>query len=174
MCMKGLDLYKGDFLPKSEYESWVIPISTYYHSLYQKLVYKTIELLMEREDYGAITSVCQTAIGIEPFDEQFHYYLVYSLYKDNHISQAVDHYNHTLDLFYNEFSISPSEHFKELYKTIRNKEQGINTNLDSIQEACGRKPAAVRSTANTRYSGICTSWSAGPSSEPAIPSTCAC
>lgn len=135
MCMKGLDLYKGDFLPKSEYESWVIPISTYYHSLYQKLVYKTIELLMEREDYGAITSVCHTAIGIEPFDEQFHYYLVYSLYKDNHISQAVDHYNHTLDLFYNEFSISPSEHFKELYKTIRNKEQGINTNLDSIQEA---------------------------------------
>ena len=110
-------------------------MSTYYHSLYQKLVYKTIELLMEREDYGAITSVCQTAIGIEPFDEQFHYYLVYSLYKDNHISQAVDHYNHTLDLFYNEFSISPSEHFKELYKTIRNKEQGINTNLDSIQEA---------------------------------------
>lgn len=135
MCMKGLDLYKGDFLPKSEYESWVIPISTYYHSLYQKLVYKTIDLLMAREDYGAITSVCQTAIGIEPFDEQFHYYLVYSLYKDNHTSQAVDHYNHTLDLFYNEFSISPSEHFKELYKTIRSKEQGINTNLDSIQEA---------------------------------------
>ena len=134
-AMEAVALYRGYFLPKSGDESWVIPISTYYHSLYQKLVYKTIELLMEREDYGAITSVCQTAIGIEPFDEQFHYYLVYSLYKDNHISQAVDHYNHTLDLFYNEFSISPSEHFKELYKTIRNKEQGINTNLDSIQEA---------------------------------------
>ncbi len=135
LCLEGLNLYKGDFLPKAEYESWVIPISTYYHSLYQKLVYRTIELLLAREDYGQITSVCQTAIGIEPFDEEFHYYLVYSLYKDNHTNQAIEHYNHTLDLFYNEFSISPSDRFKELYKTIRSKEQEINTNLDAIQEA---------------------------------------
>ena len=33
----------------------------------------------------------------------------------------------------NEFSISPTEHFKELYNIIRNSERGINTNLDSIQ-----------------------------------------
>lgn len=134
-CLKGLELYRGDFLPKSEYESWVIPISAYYHSLYQKLVYKTIDLLMKKEDYARITSICQTAVGIEPFDEEFHYYLVYSLYKDGHTSQAIEEYNHTMDLFYNEFSISPSEHFKELYKTIRNQEQGINTNLDAIQDA---------------------------------------
>lgn len=135
LCLEGLELYKGDFLPKAEYESWVIPISTYYHSLYQKLVLKTIQILLHKEDYSGITSICQTAIGIEPFDEQFHYYLVYSLYMDNHTSQAIEQYNHTLDLFYNEFSISPSEHFKDLYKTIRNKEQGITTNLSVIQEA---------------------------------------
>ena len=134
LCLEGLELYKGDFLPKSEYESWVIPISTYYHSLYQKLVYKTVELLTKREDFSRITSICQTAVGIEPFDEEFHYHLVYSLYRDGHTSQAIEEYNHTLDLFYNEFSISPSDHFKDLYKSIRSKEQGINTNLDSIQE----------------------------------------
>lgn len=134
LCLEGLSIYKGDFLPKSEYESWVIPISTYYHSLYQKLVYKTVDLLLEREDFSQITSICQSAVGIEPFDEEFHYYLVYSLYKDGHTSQAIEEYNHTLDLFYNEFSISPSDHFKDLYKSIRSKEQGINTNLDSIQE----------------------------------------
>ena len=134
LCLEGLELYKGDFLPKSEYESWVIPISTYYHSLYQKLVYKTVELLTKKEDFSRITSICQTAVGIEPFDEEFHYHLVYSLYRDGHTSQAIEEYNHTLDLFYNEFSISPSDHFKDLYKSIRSKEQGINTNLDSIQE----------------------------------------
>ena len=66
LCLEGLELYKGDFLPKSEYESWVIPISTYYHSLYQKLVYKTVELLTKREDFSRISSICQTAVGIEP------------------------------------------------------------------------------------------------------------
>ena len=133
LCLEGLALYRGDFLPKSEYESWVIPISTYYHSLYQKLVYKTVDLLMKMENHSRITSICQAAVRIEPFDEEFHYYLVYSLYKDGHTSQAIEEYNHTMDLFYNEFSISPSDHFRDLYKTIRSKEQGINTNLDSIQ-----------------------------------------
>lgn len=132
LCLDGLSLYKGDFLPKSEYESWVIPISAYYHSLYQKLVYKTVELLLERKDYSRITSICQSAVGIEPFDEEFHYYLVYSLYKDGHSSQAIEEYNHTMDLFYNEFSISPSDHFKDLYKIIRNEEQGVNTNMEHI------------------------------------------
>ncbi|MGN0371513.1 MAG: BTAD domain-containing putative transcriptional regulator [Enterocloster sp.] len=135
LCLKGLELYRGDFLPKSGYESWVIPISTYYHSLYQKLVYRAVKLLLKQENYSRITAICQEAVSIEPFDEEFHYYLVYSLYKDGHTSQAIEKYNHTMDLFYNEFSISPSDHFKELYKTIRSKEQGVNTNLDAIQEA---------------------------------------
>lgn len=134
LCLEGLTLYKGDFLPNSEYESWVIPISAYYHSLYQKLVYKTIELLTEREDYSRITSICQNAISIEPFDEEFYYHLVYALYKDGHISQAIEQYNHTTDLFYNEFSISPSQRFKDLYKLIQNSEQNVATNLDVIQE----------------------------------------
>ncbi len=88
---------------------------------------------LDKQAYGQITSICQTAIGIEPFDEEFHYHLVYSLYKDGHTSQALEEYSNTLDLFYNEFSISPTEHFKELYNIIRNSERGINTNLDSIQ-----------------------------------------
>lgn len=134
LCLEGLTLYKGDFLPNSEYESWVIPISAYYHSLYQKLVYKTIELLTEREDYSRITSICQNAISIEPFDEEFYYHLVYALYKDGHISQAIEQYNHTTDLFYNEFSISPSQRFKDLYKLIQDSEQNVATNLDVIQE----------------------------------------
>lgn len=134
LCLEGLTLYKGDFLPNSEYESWVIPISAYYHSLYQKLVYKTIELLTEKEDYSRITSICQNAISIEPFDEEFYYHLVYALYKDGHISQAIEQYNHTTDLFYNEFSISPSQRFKDLYKLIQDSEQNVATNLDVIQE----------------------------------------
>ena len=134
-CMRGIEIYKGDFLPKSEYESWVIPISTYYHAMYQKLIYKAIDLLMKKEDYTQITSICQTAVAIEPYDEQFRYALVYSLYKNGHTAQAIDEYNTTIDLFYNEFSISPSDHFKALYKTIRNEEQGINMNLESIQHS---------------------------------------
>lgn len=142
LCLEGLSVYKGDVLPKSEYESWVIPISTYYHSLYQKLVLKTVAILLKKKDYSHIASICRAAVGIDPFDEEFHYYLVYSLYMDGHISQAIEEYNHTMDLFYHEFSISPSVHFRELYKTIRGKEQGVNTNLNSIQDALEEKASS--------------------------------
>ena len=133
LCLTGIKLYRGDFLPKAEYESWVIPISTYYHTLYQKLIHYTINLLTAREAFTQITSLCQTAISIEPFDEEFRYHLVYSLYRDGLIHQALEEYNNTLDLFYNKFSISPSDHFKDLYKIIRDDEQGICLNLDHIQ-----------------------------------------
>lgn len=135
LCFAALDLYKGDFLPKAEYESWVLPISTYYHTLYQKLIHHTIDLLTAGEEFSRITSLCRTAITIEPFDEEFRYQLVYSLYRDGHTRQALEEYNNTLDLFYSEFSISPSEHFKDLYKIIRDEEQGINLNLDHIQHS---------------------------------------
>ncbi len=134
LCYQGLSLYKGDFLPKSEYEPWVIPIAAYYHSQYQKLVHKTIELLVKKQAYAKITSICEGAVRIEPFDETLRYHLVHSLFKDGHTSQALEEYKHTMNLFYNEFSISPSNDFKNLYRIIWNEAQGININLDALQE----------------------------------------
>lgn len=142
LCLEGISIYRGDVLPKSEYESWVVPLSSYYHTLYQKLVHNTLAILLKKEDFSQITNLCRTAVGIEPFDEEIRYGLVYSLYRDGHTRQAIEEYNHTMDLFYHEFSISPTVRFKDLYKTILNREQNINTNLDSIQEALGEKASS--------------------------------
>lgn len=134
LCLSAIDIYKGDFLPQSEWESWVVPISTYYHSLYQKLVHDTIDLLKETESYQKIIDVCQKAIQVEAFDETLHYNLIYSLYKTGNQHGAMEHYNHTVDMFYNEFAITPSDDLKELYKTIRDTKHGITTDLSTIQE----------------------------------------
>ena len=34
LCLKAMDLYRGEFLPNSSEESWVIPVNTYYASLF--------------------------------------------------------------------------------------------------------------------------------------------
>ena len=133
--LQALELYKGDFLPKSEWESWVIPISTYYHSLYQKTVHKTIDLLSADEDWGQIIDLCQKAIIIEPFDEEFHYHLIYARYKNGDQYGALEHYSHTTNLFYNEFAITPSTRLKDLYKLIRDEKHGVTTDLSLIQES---------------------------------------
>lgn len=135
LCLQALDLYKGDFLPKSSWISWVIPISAYYHSLYQKLVHKTVSILKERDDFQKIIDICQHAIVIEQFDEKIHSELIYALYKAGSQQAALDHYNRTINMLYDEFAITPSDELKDLYKTIQDTKHGITTDLSIIQDS---------------------------------------
>lgn len=135
LYLQALQLYKGDFLPKSSWESWVVPISTYYHSLYRKSTRKTIELLSAKDEWEKIIEICRKAITIEPFDEDFHYQLIYALYNNKMQNQALEHYKYATNLFYNEFAITPSERLKSLYILISDKEHGVLTDLALIQES---------------------------------------
>ncbi len=47
---------------------------------------------------------------------------------------AMEHYHHVTDMFYNEFAITPSIRFKDLYKLISDKKHGITMDLSTIQE----------------------------------------
>lgn len=134
LCLQAFNLYKGNFLPKSEWESWVIPIHTYYHTLYQKLIGRILLMLEERKDYPTIIDVCQQTIAIDPYGEDAHYYLIIALYQSGNQLMALEHYQHVNDMFYNEFAITPSIRFKELYKLISDKKHGITMDLSIIQE----------------------------------------
>lgn len=134
LCLKAFALYKGSFLPKSEWEAWVVPINTYYHTLYQKLTHRVLLLLNEKKDYPTMIDLCQQAIAIDPYEEDAHYYLIYSLYQSGNQHMAMEHYQHVCDMFYNEFAITPSLRFKDLYKLISDKKHGITMDLSIIQE----------------------------------------
>lgn len=134
VCMEAFSLYKGNFLPKSEWESWVVPIHTYYYSLYQKLIQKTLFLLEKRKDFPTIIDVCKKALAIDSYNEDAHYYMVYSMYHSGNQFMAMEHYHYVTDMFYNEFAITPSARFKDLYKLISNKKNGITLDLSIVQE----------------------------------------
>lgn len=134
LCLEAAAVYKGNFLAKSEYESWVVPIHTYYHSLYQKLISRLLILLDQRKDYPTMIDVCQQAIAIDQYEEDAHYYLIYALYQSGNQYMAMEHYQHVNDMFYNEFAITPSLRFKDLYKLISDKKHGITMDLGTIQE----------------------------------------
>ncbi len=135
LYLLAIDLYKGDFLPKSSWESWVVPISARYHSMYLQAVHKTIELITSAGGWEEVAGICKKAIQIEPFDEDLHYSLIYALYNTGKQNLALEHYKQTIDSFYNEFSVTPSERLKDLYKIIRDEEHGVTTDLSIIQES---------------------------------------
>jgi len=133
-CLKALDMYKGDFLQKAHYEPWVVPISAYYHSLFQQILYKSLEILNQKENYEKIIDLCTRAIPIEPYDEEIHYNLIYAYYQNGNQKKALDHYTETTEMFYRQFSITPSERFKNLYKMIQDTEHGITMDLSVVRD----------------------------------------
>ena len=95
------------------------------------------EELIRDKEYAQVEEICQRAIGIDRFAEDFHYYWIYAAYGQGEQETALKRYKDTTDMFYRERLMTPSEHFKELYKVISNSEQEVVTDLDVIQENLG-------------------------------------
>lgn len=129
----ALDLYKGDFLPKLATESWVVPINTYYHSLYVRLIHETLELLMQKEAYDEVVRRCNIAISIEPYDEFLYYNLIQALVRMGNQQSALNQYEKMTELFFNRFGVTPSEELTALYKEIVRTTNSMETDLSVIK-----------------------------------------
>lgn len=133
-CMEAFELYKGVFLPKSADENWVGPLCSYYHSLYQKLVRAISEYLLGENEYGKVEEICGKAIEIDRFSEEFHYYSIYAASRRGDQKGALEQYMAVMEMFYRERFITPSEHFKDLYRIISDQDQEVLTDLFLIQD----------------------------------------
>lgn len=131
---KAITVYKGDFLPKTSHETWVIPLSAYYHTMYLKLVHETIAILTEQQAFEDIANICWHAITIDQFDEDLHYQLIYALYRSDNRHAALKQYSTTTDLFFEKFGITPSAKLKELYREIIKTSKDIETDLNTIKD----------------------------------------
>ena len=132
--LDAIDVYKGDFLPKSSLEPWAIPLNTYYHTLYLKIVHEVTDLLAQTGHFNTIVEICQRALQIEAFDEPLHYKLINALYKSGNSHGALEQYNNTMNQFLNQFGITPSDGLKSLYKEITKTSKSVTTDISIIKE----------------------------------------
>lgn len=135
----AVDLYRGEFLPKSSYANWVISKNAYYSSIYNEGIRKLCSLLLKQERYNDIVIVCEKSISIYMFDDEIHKLLLYSLLKTGRKDKAKKHYDYILDLFYKELNVNISGAFREIYKEIissDNIETDLNIIKEDLQDAC--------------------------------------
>lgn len=136
--LNGLEYYKGDFLPKSVLEPWVVPINTYYHAEYMRVVQICVDLLRKRNRLYDIITVCKQAVTIDPYNEELHYELIKAMMETGAQQAALAHYEYVVDLFYNEFGINLSEEMTDLYKRLIQENNAIEVDLriicDNLQE----------------------------------------
>lgn len=131
--LKAVELYKGDFLPKSSFEEWVVPVSTYYHTLYLNSVHRLLEILMDRRDYQKVVEVCEKAIMIDQFDEKIHEQLILAFYNVGWQQKALEHYDYVTNLFYRELGVKASDRLRSIYRDIIKTEKNVETDLDIIK-----------------------------------------
>jgi len=135
LMLKALEYYKNDFLVKSAYEAWVIPLNTYYRSIYIKAILDVVALLEKKENWSEIITICHEAISIDPYFEDFHRLIINALVKSGSYSAAIDHYSYITNFFFTQLGITPSEELTSLYKQVRQVDNVTEMDLVAIRES---------------------------------------
>lgn len=132
---KAFSYYKGDYLPDITCYDWVIPLRNYYRRIYLDIIWELKKILTKKGRHDEIIKICEKALLIEPFEESLHQYYVEALLNEGKIKDAQAHYEYITSLFYRELGVKPSNELRNLYRRIKNSNEGIEMDLSSIQES---------------------------------------
>ncbi len=134
LMMQALELYKGDFLPRSALDDWATPLSAYYRARYIKTVHDAVDLLNTAARFDEAIQICQRAVIIDPYDESIHLHLIQALVETGAQQEAMKHYNYVTELFFTRFGVTPSEELTTLYKEIVKTSKTTEMDLGVIKE----------------------------------------
>ena len=134
LLMKALALYHGDYLPKSSFEPWVMPLSSYYRTRYIQAVHSAVAMLDSAGRFGDIVSLCRRASVIDPYDESIHLALIQALVATCAQQEAMSHYNYVTEMFFSHFGVTPSPELTQLYKEIVRTSKITEMDLGVIRE----------------------------------------
>lgn len=116
LLVKGLELYKGEYLKEMEYAEWIVPIRNRYRRLYLQGLFNYIEILKLKNMNQDIIKICEEAIQYEPYDEALHIYFIEALIEVGEKRYAMSHYEFITSRLYSHIGIKPSMKLKMLYK----------------------------------------------------------
>ena len=130
---KAIDLYKGEFLPKSSYNKWVISVSSEYSDLYRHCVAKACGLLIGMRRFDDMIPVCETALSYAPLEISFHKLLIYACVSAGRRNKALECYNRATVLFYKELGVDMSDTLRPLYHRFLSHSASMETDLSAIK-----------------------------------------
>jgi len=144
---EALALYKGSFLSRLSTETWVIPIDVYFANAYTNAVLAALSLM---EADGKNEEICQTAalaISNDPYNEDFHRFLMSALIALGRREEAAEDYERFRGQLYSIFGVEPSEEIRKLYreavKTVNRSGMTPDSLIDQLREPDAPKGALI-------------------------------
>lgn len=111
---KAFSLYKGEFLSNYSNETWVIPITIYFHNLYLEIVISMLHIYEEKKMYNEAIDVLKQARSVEKYEETIYIHLIRTLIHTEKYKDAVTVYNHLTNMLDTAFGVQPSSEAKSL------------------------------------------------------------
>ena len=131
ILLQAASLYRGDFLPNSSGELWVIPLSRWYRSIFFNCVYELLGLLHEFNRDNEAEELCVKALCLDPFDEIILECHLRSLIALGRTAEALDEYKRMETMFYDELGVEFSSDLRALYKQIQQPTENKGLSLDA-------------------------------------------
>lgn len=150
---RALNLYRGNFAEEQVEELWIVPLVTYYHSLYLSAVKAYVALLETTEQYETITAVCTRAIALDHLDEHLYACKIRSLVRQGKKNLALEQYNTYTTLLYENMGVRPSDELRAIYREIVEQNNALELDLGNIQKDLAES-AALRGVFMTEYSNF--------------------
>lgn len=130
-------LYKGELLPGSSEEEWVLIESVQCKKMYSGALQQLCDYLWDKKEYEDILKLCEPACAMYPFDE-WQAVRIDCFMALNRYQEAMDEYESTARLFFEELGISPSEkmidQFKYMSERMSNSPQTIRGIKSRLKE----------------------------------------
>lgn len=115
---KMIDLYRGEFLPKSMYIDWVVFRNVYYKRIYMQAVIGMCGHLDTLGQYDEIVDLCDHVNMIEQMDERIHEIKINAYIKNGEAQKAIEYYYFVIEFFSNKLGLDVSGSMRELYNKI--------------------------------------------------------
>ena len=125
------DIYKEPFLDNN-LSDWALTIRNHYNDIYLKDILKWLEKLVDQKQYSEILTICDTALQIDPFNDEFHYNYLKALIEVKRYNDAINYYERISKMFYQELGIPLLNKIQSLLNIISTKNDDNRTNLEEL------------------------------------------
>ena len=112
--LQALKLYQGRFLSRISAESWIVPITAYFHNLYIDATMRVLPLLASNGSHQEVESLCRAALDYEPAHEGIYRCLMRAMIARGDAKGAVAAYEDLSKLLFTEFGVMPEEDTRTL------------------------------------------------------------
>jgi len=143
----AIEIYKGTYLSKYDYEMWLVPIRSYYRKKYLKTIQKLVEIYKTKNNQDSIIELIQSAIKVEPNEELLRSIFIDSLLKQGDLQEAQDEFMDLKSDFEKRLGISNSASLREIQMKIESyltEKSEVDTHIVESKLGEQKRPGPVK------------------------------